>query len=197
VQHLAAIAMTGEMTGGMKSGTKSAMTSAAVKRPAAQTEAIMFNAVIDAPFGKVGIRTGGEAVREIVYLSATTASVEPDCVLAERAAEQIARYFDDASVGFDLPLAARGTPFQQRVWQGISAIGAGGVLTYGELAKRIGSDSARAVGQACGSNPFPLVIPCHRVVSASGIGGFAHHGGEGFFRDVKRWLLAHEGVAFR
>ncbi len=164
---------------------------------AANTEAIMYNAVIDAPFGKVGIRTGEGALREIVYLPATTEAVAPDCELAAQVAGQIERYFDDASVAFDLPLAALGTPFQRRVWQGISAIDAGEVLTYGELAKRIGSDSARAVGQACGSNRFPLVIPCHRVVSASGIGGFAHHGGEGFFRDVKRWLLAHEGVSIR
>ncbi|PXW23735.1 methylated-DNA--[protein]-cysteine S-methyltransferase [Paraburkholderia caballeronis] len=153
----------------------------------------MFNAVIDAPFGKVGIRTSADAVREIVYLPASTASAAPDCALAERAAAQIARYFDCATAGFDLPLAALGTPFQRRVWDGINTIGAGTVLTYGQLAQRIGG-VPRAVGQACGSNLFPLVIPCHRVVSASGIGGFAHHGGDGFFRDVKRWLLAHEGV---
>jgi len=153
----------------------------------------MFNAVIDAPFGKVGIRTSDDAVREIVYLAASTAAVAPDCALAERVAAQIERYFDCASASFDLPLAALGTPFQQRVWSGIGTIGAGSVLTYGQLAARIGG-VPRAVGQACGSNRFPLVIPCHRVVSASGIGGFAHHGGDGFFRDVKRWLLAHEGV---
>ncbi|WP_091994131.1 methylated-DNA--[protein]-cysteine S-methyltransferase [Paraburkholderia lycopersici] len=152
----------------------------------------MFNAVIDAPFGKVGIRTGGQAVREIVYLPGHAARVEPDCELASRAVEQIERYFESADAAFDLPLALLGTPFQQRVWDGIRAIEAGDMLTYGELARRIGSVSARAVGQACGDNPFPIVIPCHRVVSASGIGGFAHHGGDGFFRDVKRWLLAHE-----
>jgi methylated-DNA-[protein]-cysteine S-methyltransferase len=161
-------------------------------------EAAVFNAVIDAPFGKVGIRTGDGAVREIVYLPANTASVEPDCELAARAAEQIERYFESADATFDLPLAlSQGTPFQRRVWDGICAIEAGEVLTYGELARRIGSVSPRAVGQACGDNPFPLVIPCHRVVSASGLGGFAHHGGEGFFRDVKRWLLAHECTANR
>jgi methylated-DNA-[protein]-cysteine S-methyltransferase len=153
----------------------------------------MFNAVIDAPFGKVGIRTSDDAVHEIVYLPASTASVAPDSALAQRAAEQIERYFDCASVSFDLPLPDLGTPFQQRVWAGICTIGAGSVLTYGQLAQRIGG-VPRAVGQACGSNRFPIVIPCHRVVSASGIGGFAHHGGDGFFRDVKRWLLAHEGV---
>ncbi|TAM03824.1 MAG: methylated-DNA--[protein]-cysteine S-methyltransferase [Paraburkholderia sp.] len=157
----------------------------------------MFNAVIDAPFGKIGIRTGGATVREIVYLPETAANYAPDCALAVRTAAQIVRYFEDASAGFDLPLAALGTPFQRRVWHGICAIGPGAVLTYGELGRRIGSESARAVGQACGSNPFPLVIPCHRVVSASGIGGFAHHGGDGFFRNVKRWLLAHEGASIR
>lgn len=160
-------------------------------------ETAMFNAVIDAPFGKVGIRTVGQALREIVYLPGHTASVEPDCELAARAAEQIGQYFENADAGFDLPLAPLGTDFQRRVWDGICAIEAGEVLTYGELAKRIGGLSPRAVGQACGDNPFPLVIPCHRVVSASGLGGFAHHGGDGFFRDVKRWLLAHECTSTR
>lgn len=154
--------------------------------------AATYNAIIDAPFGKVGLRTGEGALREVVYLPAQTASVAPDSELAERAATQIAHYFDHAEAGFDLPLAALGTPFQRRVWDGICAISAGSVLTYGELAQRLGGVSPRAVGQACGDNPFPLVIPCHRVVSASGLGGFAHHGEEGFFLDVKRWLLAHE-----
>jgi methylated-DNA-[protein]-cysteine S-methyltransferase len=155
-----------------------------------------FNAIIAAPFGKVGIRASGEALREIVYLPGHTASVEPDCELAARAAAQMERYFEHADAGFDLPLAlSLGTPFQRSVWDGICSIEAGDVLTYGELAKRIGSVNPRAVGQACGDNPFPLVIPCHRVVAANGLGGFAHHKGEGFFRDVKRWLLAHESTA--
>ncbi len=156
-----------------------------------------YNAVIDAPFGKVGIVTGEDGVRDIVYLPGDTPGFAPDSALAERAAAQIARYLDDAAAPFDLPLAPLGTDFQRRVWDGICAIGLGSVLTYGELAKRVGTLNARAVGQACGSNYFPIVIPCHRVVSASGIGGFSHHGGDGFFRDVKRWLLAHEGVTIR
>ncbi len=157
----------------------------------------VYNAVIDAPFGKVGIVTSADGVREIHYLPASTPGVAPDSALAELAAAQIARYLDDASASFDLPLASPGTAFQRRVWDGICSIGAGAVLTYGELAQRVGSISARAVGQACGSNYLPIVIPCHRVVAASGIGGFNHHGGDGFFRDVKRWLLAHEGVRIR
>jgi methylated-DNA-[protein]-cysteine S-methyltransferase len=55
-------------------------------------------------------------------------------------------------------------------------------------------NAPRAVGQACGANPFPLVIPCHRVVATGGLGGFSRHGG-GFLLDVKRWLLRHEGIA--
>lgn len=152
----------------------------------------MYNAVIDAPFGKVGIRAGGGALREIVYLPAHTAGVAPDNEIAERAAAQMAHYFDHGDAGFDLPLAPLGSAFQRRVWDGICAIPAGTVVTYGELARRVGTINPRAVGQACGDNPFPLVVPCHRVVSASGLGGFAHHGEEGFYLDVKRWLLAHE-----
>ncbi|MGF6773173.1 methylated-DNA-[protein]-cysteine S-methyltransferase [Paraburkholderia sp. GAS199] len=155
----------------------------------------MFNAVIDAPFGKVGIRLDGEAVREIVYLPASTRNIEPDTPLARQAVEQIERYFEHASAHFELPLAPVGTAFQRRVWQAISDIPAGTVLTYGQLAKQIGS-VPRAVGQACGSNYFPIVIPCHRVVSSSGLGGFAHHAEDGFFLNVKRWLLAHEGIPY-
>ncbi|MFC0398415.1 methylated-DNA--[protein]-cysteine S-methyltransferase [Paraburkholderia rhizosphaerae] len=155
----------------------------------------MFNAVIEAPFGKIGVRVEGAKVREIVYLPDSVQSVEPDTVLAKEAAEQIERYLEHASANFDLPLAVVGTAFQRRVWQAISAIPPGMVLTYGQLAKEIGS-VPRAVGQACGSNAYPIVIPCHRVVASGGIGGFAHHGDDGYYRKVKRWLLAHEGVSY-
>jgi methylated-DNA-[protein]-cysteine S-methyltransferase len=140
-----------------------------------------FDAVIDAPFGKVGIRADARAVREIVYLPGDTPVIEPQNALAEEAAAQIRRYFDTPSMRFDLPLAAKGTEHQNRVWRGICAIAKGEVWTYGRLAREIGS-VPRAVGQACGSNPWPIVIPCHRVVASGGIGGFAHHPGEGFFR---------------
>ena len=108
---------------------------------------------------------------------------------------QLEGYFADPEFGFDLPLAPRGTPFQRRVWSKIAAIAAGHTRSYGEIAREIDS-AARAVGQACGANPLPLVVPCHRVLAASGIGGFAHHD-EGFHLSVKRWLLAHEGVSAR
>jgi len=157
----------------------------------------MFNAVIGAPFGKVGIRTDASVVREIVYLPESVRSVDPDTPLAKRAAQQIERYFESAAAPFDLPLADVGTAFQHRVWDAIRDIPPGVVLTYGQVAKSVGS-APRAVGQACGANYFPLVIPCHRVVASGGIGGFANHGDDdGYFLKVKRWLLAHEGVPYR
>ncbi len=156
----------------------------------------MFNAVIDAPFGKVGVRTEAGAIYEIVYLPESVPSAEPDNALARSAAEQIERYIERASAPFDLPLAQVGSAFQQRVWQAIADIPPGTVQTYGQIAKRIGS-APSAVGQACGANYFPLVIPCHRVVSASGIGGFAHHDDDGYYLKIKRWLLAHEGIPYQ
>ena len=91
-----------------------------------------------------------------------------------------------------LPLDIRGTAFQQRVWQALRQIPSGQTRSYGELAKQLGS-AARAVGQACGANPYPLIVPCHRVTSAQGLGGFAHSSG-GWLLEVKRWLLRHEGA---
>lgn len=153
----------------------------------------MYDAVVSAPFGKVGIEVDAAAgvVRAICYLEDAVPVRAPESAIAERAARQIERYLADAAAPFDLPLANAGTPFQRRVWQAMCEIPLGSVMTYGKLAAQVGG-VARAVGQACGDNPFPLVIPCHRVVAANGLGGFSHHAGDGFYPRVKRWLLAHE-----
>jgi len=152
-----------------------------------------FQAKLPTPFALLGIRTGGGVLTEIVFLPKAGGALAPQDRLAARACAQIERYLDDAEFRFDLPLATLGTPFQRRVWAKIAAIGPGRTRRYGEIARELRS-APRAVGQACGENRFPLVIPCHRVVAAGGIGGFAHHGG-GFHLSVKRWLLAHEGDA--
>ena len=150
----------------------------------------IFSAIVPAPFGAVGIATAGGCVTEIVFLPPGTAGLAPADPLADRAFRQIERYFADPDTAFSLPLRPQGSPFRQRVWQAIATIPRGETRCYGELARALGS-AARAVGQACGANPFPLVIPCHRVIAAAGPGGFAHHRG-GFLLDTKRWLLAHE-----
>ena len=149
-----------------------------------------FDAVAGFPALRVGVRTLGDAIAEIVYLPHAAALVAPRNALAERAIRQIERYVEDPDFCFDLPLADAGTPFQRRVWQAIRGIRRGHTLTYGQMARSLAS-VPRAVGQACGSNPYPLVVPCHRVVAAHGIGGFAHHG-DGFLVEIKKWLLRHE-----
>lgn len=102
-----------------------------------------------------------------------------------RAEDQLAAYFRGEAVVFDLPLAPAGTAFQRRVWAALSAIPHGETRRYGELAALLGT-SARAVGGACGRNPIPILIPCHRVVAGSGsLGGYS--GADGL--DTKRFLL--------
>lgn len=153
----------------------------------------IFDAILPAPFGKIGVRTDGETIREIVYLPESMKLIEPANAVARWLARQLEAYYADPDAPFDIPLAPVGSAFQRRVWQAIASVPRGKVTTYGAVARQIAS-APRAVGQACGANYFPVVIPCHRVVGASGIGGFANHQGDGFFLDIKRWLLIHEGV---
>jgi methylated-DNA-[protein]-cysteine S-methyltransferase len=158
----------------------------------------IFSAITPAPFGAIGIRTehdgAGDRVRELVYLPPHFQEKAPQNAVAEQAAVQVARYFADADFRFDLPLVQAGSVFQRRVWDMIQSIPRGSVRTYGQIAKLLES-APRAVGQACGANWFPLVIPCHRVTASGGLGGFANHDEEnGFHLSVKRWLLRHEGA---
>ncbi len=149
-----------------------------------------FQARLDMPFALVGVRTEGSVVAEIVYLPRSAGAMAPTNALAERVCAQIERYATDPSYRFKLPLKQVGSAFQRSVWNLIAAIPCGKTRTYGELA-RILHNAPRAVGQACGANYFPLVIPCHRVVAAGGIGGFANSRG-GYLLEIKRRLLAHE-----
>ncbi len=151
-----------------------------------------FQARLQTPFALVGIRTEGEVLAEIMFLPPSIGTLPPLNKLAERACAQIEKYADDPEFRFRLPLKNVGTDFQRRVWAAIAAVPCGQTLSYGRMARSMGS-AARAVGQACGSNFFPLAIPCHRVIAATGLGGFAHKGG-GYLIEVKRRLLAHEGV---
>ena len=150
------------------------------------------SAVVSTPFGAVAIDADGEYVRQLSFLPTGVEEIAPGNQLAETAAQQVLAYVDDPEKPFSLPLAPAGTPFQQRVWQAIRRVPVGQICTYGELARNVGS-VARATGQACGDNPYPLVVPCHRVVAASGAGGFAHHR-DGYLMRTKQWLLAHEAM---
>ncbi len=110
-----------------------------------------------------------------------------DTPLLREAAAQLAAYFEDPDTGFDLPLRVEASEFQQRVCDAMLAIPLGETRTYGDLSKDLGVP-AQAIGQGCGGNPIPVIIPCHRVLGASGLGGFSGRGGV----ETKVWLLKHE-----
>jgi methylated-DNA-[protein]-cysteine S-methyltransferase len=144
---------------------------------------------VDTPIGAILI-AGDEA--SIVEIHFAGAKPQPDWTrhpaALREAANQLRAYFAGERQTFDLPLAPRGTEFQQSVWSALQKIPYGETTTYSTIAARIGRPAAvRAVGAANGANPIPIVIPCHRVIGASGsLTGF----GGGL--DVKRQLLAME-----
>lgn len=151
---------------------------------------LQFDAIVEAPFGSVGITVQGMQIA-VELLSQKHESKSSEKKLAKTAASQIKAYFADSYYHFNLPVIFKGTPFQRRVWQHISAIPTGRVVTYKEIADEIGS-GPRAVANACGANYLPLVVPCHRVVAKKSLGGFMQGDPKG--PDIKKWLLKHEGV---
>jgi methylated-DNA-[protein]-cysteine S-methyltransferase len=149
-----------------------------------------YQAVIATPFGALGIHSAGGLLCSIDFLPAGTplqSPVEPRMLDTCR---KLQTYLQDASAPLDFPLHLAGTEFQLRVWRAIQTIPPGLTLTYGELAQCVGS-GARAVANACGANPLPLVIPCHRVTAKHGLGGFMQ-GRKSDALTIKSWLLAHE-----
>ena len=151
-----------------------------------------FQAIVRAPGFCIGIRCDDREILNLVYLE-SCAEKSPENPLAQQAIEEIKAYLENPEFHFTLPLRASGTNFQRRVWREIALIPCRQTRSYGEIAKALNS-APRAVGQACGANPQPLVVPCHRVIAANGeLGGFARARG-GFLIDIKRWLLNHEGI---
>jgi methylated-DNA-[protein]-cysteine S-methyltransferase len=149
-----------------------------------------YAAIVSAPGFSLGIRCNEDEITAIEYLE-PRAEVAPKSLLAKETVRQLRAWLKDPQFAFSLPLAPAGTPFQRRVWAGIAAIPPGQTRQYGEVAADIGS-GPRAVGNACGANPYPVVVPCHRVVAAGGgLGGFGRNR-DGFLLEVKRWLLEHE-----
>jgi len=158
----------------------------------------MFDVIVEFPKMKVAVLTREERVVEIRYLPSSVEVKPPANALAALAAKQLERYREDPDARFDLPLAIEGTALQRAVWEAMGAIPRGRTRTYGELARELEAAhlaTPRAIGQACGDNRLPIVIPCHRVVAADGIGGFGHSTG-GYLLEAKRWLLMHEAPAF-
>ena len=148
----------------------------------------------DSPIGRLQIALQGEGVARLRLPGAGPALPEraPEGLLEHRVLAQLETYFADARAAFDLPLVETGTRFQRRVWARLRQIPVGASLGYGELAQEL-ETSARAVGNACRANPWPILVPCHRVLAARGLGGYAG-AVDGARLEIKRWLLRHEGL---
>jgi len=154
----------------------------------------IYQASIKTPFAHLGLSFINDQLAAIDFIDSDK-EIKPSNESAVNVCHQIRDYVDKpvANHRFDVTCLMQGTSFQQKVWRELVKIPLGKVVTYGELAKRLDT-SARAVGNACRKNPVPLIIPCHRVVSSSGIGGYAGDT-EGDVLQIKSWLLRHEGVA--
>jgi methylated-DNA-[protein]-cysteine S-methyltransferase len=154
-----------------------------------------FQARLRTPVTTLGISTTAMHVTGVRFLAPSVSALAPRRgSIAHLACVQLNAYLEDPRFEFDLPLAIAGTRHRLAVWEAMQRIPAGATRTYGELARELGS-SARAVGGACGANPLPVVVPCHRVIAAGGaLGGFMGARAEGFELGVKRWLLGHEGA---
>lgn len=142
---------------------------------------------IATPVGDVTVISDGAAITGLSWRKAKTPVETPEL---KEACAQLRAYFDGELTVFDLPVHVRGSKAQQEVCAEMAAIPFGETLTYGDIAARVGLP-AQAVGAACGGNPIPVIIPCHRVLGATSLGGFS--GGVGI--DTKVWLLRHEGAA--
>lgn len=111
-------------------------------------------------------------------------------VYAKSVKNKFIQYFKNADSDITIDILVNGTDFQKSVWDAISSIEKGDTCTYSDIAEQLAS-SPRAVGNACRANPVPIVVPCHRVVAKSGLGGFAGKR-KGINIDSKTWLLNHE-----
>ena len=149
-----------------------------------------YDAILDFAPCRIGARFTGEALTGLSYLPPDTPLTRNLDQRAKHLTNELEEYTQHPEHVFDLLFVPSGTPFQLHVWRALLAIPAGQSFTYGALAAQL-KTAPRAVGQACGANPLPLVIPCHRVVSAQGLGGFMH-AVSGAPLDIKAWLLRHE-----
>lgn len=146
----------------------------------------MNTAAISTPIGILGVTEMDGAITRLSWRGEDRGVRTK---VLQSALDQLAAYFDGELSRFDLPLAPEGSGFQQAVWQQMQAIPLGETRSYGDLARTLGSP-AQPVGQACGANPIPVIIPCHRIVGTHGIGGFSGDGGV----EMKVQLLRHEGA---
>jgi len=155
-------------------------------------ETLSAFASYDSPVGHLRLEASGDFLVALHWSAkgqAEDPSLLPNIAVLQEALAQLSAYFAKDLKVFDLPFAPKGTTFQTSLWQALAEIPYGSVMEYGALVAKVGG-TARSIGTACGANPLPIFLPCHRVVGKGHFGGFSGHGG----LDSKRWLLVHEGA---
>ncbi|MBV1868026.1 MAG: methylated-DNA--[protein]-cysteine S-methyltransferase [Marinosulfonomonas sp.] len=146
---------------------------------------------MDSPFGQLSVVEDNGAIIRLIWGGVAGGKADaPETDLLRKAEAQLQAYYDKQRTRFDLPLRVAGSDFQRAVCDAMLAIPFGETRTYGQIADDLGA-SAQAVGNACGGNPIPIIIPCHRVLGADSLGGFSGAGGV----ETKVALLRHEGAA--
>ena len=153
----------------------------------------MLEYIVSTPFVSLKLICSDKALISVEFIGKARGAASKEVTgIAQQVEEQVNKYCQSAQNVFNLPIQLEGTDFQKKVWKALQRIPVGHVKTYGELAAELNT-SPRAVGNACRRNPVPFIIPCHRVVSKTGIGGFAGEV-EGEYLSIKYKLLRHEGV---
>lgn len=145
------------------------------------------SALLATPIGMLRIEGDDHVVTRIAFERELCAPRRADAQAVLAAAEQLEAFFEGALKAFDIALAPARTPRGQALRNGLVGVGYGSTLSYGALAQRLGS-GPRAIGQVCARNPFPIVVPCHRVLATGGLGHYS--AGDGV--TTKQWLLDHE-----
>ena len=147
----------------------------------------MPSASLDTPIGPLTVDAIDGAITRLRWVDDPAGDITPELAAA---IAQLREYFDGDREVFDLPLRVEGSDLQRAVCDAMQAIPLGETRTYGDLAADLGVP-AQAIGGACGGNPIPVIIPCHRILGASTLGGFSGMGGV----ETKVWLLRHERAA--
>lgn len=150
----------------------------------------MTHCTIDSPLGPLTIQASDGAVTALRWQTQTAPHESGTDPVLHRTAQQLSEYFAGTRQNFTIPLRVTASDFQRAVCDAIAQIPFGETRTYGDLARNLHAP-AQAIGQGCGGNPIPILIPCHRVLGATGLGGFSGVGGI----EDKVWLLRHEGAA--
>ncbi|MDG1249166.1 MAG: methylated-DNA--[protein]-cysteine S-methyltransferase [Gammaproteobacteria bacterium] len=150
----------------------------------------MESCILQSPLGPLRLTISVKGLQRLEYVAAGSPLSKPVSDLAKQAGQQLMAYFEGDCRGFDLPFDLIGTCYQKQVWSKLQQLYFGQTLSYGELAEKIDS-GARAVGNACRSNPLLIIVPCHRVLRKDAVGGYSGQR-DGIMMQRKLWLLQHE-----